>query len=45
MKSKIEGKGWGERILVGSANRLGVAESKSSIYSGQGRHRAIAPIF
>ena len=45
MKSKIEGKGWGKRILVGSANRLGVAESKSSIYSGQGRHRAIAPIF
>jgi len=42
MKKTIEGKGWEERIIVGSANR--VAESKSSNYLGQGRHRAIAPI-
>ena len=43
MRRKIQGKGWEQRILLGSANR--VAESKSSSYSGQGRHRAIAPIF
>ena len=39
-----KGKGWDERILLGSANR--VAESKSSkFYGPNGRHRAIAPIF
>lgn len=43
MERTIVGKGWEERILLGSANR--VAESKSSSYAGQGRHRAIAPIF
>ena len=43
MKSTIEGKGWEKRIILGSASR--VAESKSSNYNGQGRHRAIAPIF
>ena len=44
MKRTIQGiKGWERRILRGSADR--VAESKSSNYSGQGRHRAIAPIF
>ena len=43
MKRKIRGTGWEQRILLGSSNR--VAESKSSSYSGQGRHRAIAPIF
>jgi exonuclease 3'-5' domain-containing protein 1 len=44
MKRTIVGKGWEERILLGSANR--VRESKSSTYDGPtGRHRAIAPIF
>lgn len=43
MKRTIEGEDWERRILLGSANR--VAESKSSNYNGQGRHRAIAPIF
>jgi exonuclease 3'-5' domain-containing protein 1 len=40
-KTMDKPEGWEKKILLGSANR--VAESKSSYYSGQGRHRAIAP--
>lgn len=43
MERMVVGKNWEKRVLIGSANR--VAESKSSIYPGQGRHRAIAPVF
>lgn len=42
MKRTLQGKGWDRKVLLGSASR--VAESKSSDYSGKGRHRAIAPI-
>ena len=45
MKRKMgnKGKGWDERIVVASANR--VAESKNSKYEGRAASRIIAPVF